>query len=215
MSDGWFDRSYRSDEQPPADLDARILAAARRATRRWVVPAIAAGVLTVVAAAVLGFLVTGHEQYVSPNNAPAIDGAASGEALQIDVVQPSEEPDWLSRPPDFAPPGLPGETDGVPSPDLRTEPAGAEQPAARSPELDCTRSVLIGPLGGPDRRDLVQICTTDATVHVEIAWDGDPPCPSRLKLEAPAGAPVSLESRELVVAASRFKCEKGRWIRTN
>ena len=32
MSDGWFDRSYRSVETPPEELDARILAAARRAS---------------------------------------------------------------------------------------------------------------------------------------------------------------------------------------
>ena len=215
MSEDWFDRSYRSDERPPADLDARILAAARRATRRWMLPAIAAGAFIIVAAAVLGFLVTGHELYVSPDDTPALNRPAGGEEFRIDVVQPRAAPGRAGRPEDLAPPGMLSEPGGIAPPGAGTQPAEGERPAATYPETDCRRSVLIGPLGGPNRRDLVQVCTMDTTVQIEIAWDGEPPCPSRLELDAPSGSPVGLERRELVIAESRYRCEQGRWVRSN
>ena len=70
MSDGWFDRSYRSNEAPPAELDARVLAAARRATRRWTLPALAAAALIAAAVLILGLLVTGHQLHVPAGEPP-------------------------------------------------------------------------------------------------------------------------------------------------
>ena len=73
MSDDWFDRAYRSDETPPEELNARVLAAARRVTRRWVVPTIAAAIATLAAALLIALALVSHELYVPPATKP-IDG---------------------------------------------------------------------------------------------------------------------------------------------
>lgn len=86
MSDDRFDRSFRSEESPPAEVDARVLAAARRATRRWVLPLIAAALLTITALAVLGFLVTRHEQYVP--SASGTDFTVPAEGTAVDQGLP-------------------------------------------------------------------------------------------------------------------------------
>lgn len=212
MSDGWFDRSYRSVETPPEDLDARILAAARRATRRWTVPAIAAGALTIAAVAVLGFLISGHELYVPPDKAARGDSATADDAFRIDVVQPSTGPERSSPPADLASPGMLREPGGIVPPDLQGDTEASGQHGAASSELDCRRSALIGPLGGPERRDLIQVCSSDDTLYIEVVWDGEPQCPSRLELPTPSDAQVSLAGRDLLVAETRYRCQEGRWI---
>ena len=214
MSDGWFERSYRSGETPPAELDARVLAAARRATRRWTLPAIAAGALTIVAAGVLGFLITGHEQYVPPDEAPRFDSTPGGDGFRIDVVQPSGEPEPLSPHTEFASPGMLREPGGIPPTDPKTETEESPEPHRTSPELDCDRSALIGPLGGPERRDLIQICSAAGSLYIDVVWDGEPACPSRLELHTHSGAPVSLDGRDLVVAQTRYRCQEGQWNAT-
>ena len=173
MSDGWFDRSYRSDETPPAELDARVLAAAHRATRRWTLPLVAAGALTTIAVAVLGFLITGHEQYVPPDEAPRFDSTPGGDGFRIDVVQPSRDQERLSPPTELASPGMLREPGGIPPADSRAEAEESQAPHRTSPELDCGRSALIGPLGGPGQRDLIQICSGDGTVYIDVVWDGE------------------------------------------
>ena len=211
MSDGWFDRSYRSGETPPAELDARVLAAARRATRRWTLPVIAAGAFTIVAAAVLGLLITGHALYVPPGEVSHPDATGNQPEFQVDVVRPPIESDATlpTAPYDRREPGA------TSLPNLRTEFEDDMEPAAKSPELDCKRTALIGPLGGAGRRDLVQVCAGDSVSYIEIVWDGDPSCPSRLELNTPAGAAVSLDKGDLVAGPFRVRCEGGQWTRTD
>ncbi|MDE0342333.1 MAG: hypothetical protein OXK82_04035 [Deltaproteobacteria bacterium] len=213
MSDGWFDRAYRSGETPPAELDARVLAAARRATRRWTLPAVAAGALTIVAAAVLGFLITSHELYVRTDEAPVVvDSPPEGDGFRIDVVQPSGNPERLRPLTEIASPEMLREPGGIPPADSRAEAEGSKEPLRTSAELDCRRSALVGPLGGPERGDLVQICSGDGVLYIDVVWDGEPACPSRLELEAPSGVPVRLDGPDLVVAKARYRCQNGQWV---
>ena len=93
MSEDWFEKTYRSDEISPADLDARILRQARRATRRWVVALVAGAAFTIAIALVLAIVLTNIELDVPPTErrpprdaepalvaAPTADEAAIGEA---------------------------------------------------------------------------------------------------------------------------------------
>ena len=212
MSDGWFDRTYRSRETPPAELDASVLAAARRATRRWTLPAVAAGALTIVAAAVLGFLITSHEFHVPTEEAPLVDSPADGDGFRIDVVQPSGEREPLRPPTELAFPQTLREPGGIRPADPQAETEGSRAVRPTSPELDCRRSALVGALGGPERRDLVQICSGDGTLYVDVFWDGEPACPSRLELNAPSGVSVRLDGSDLLVAQRRYRCQDGKWI---
>ena len=214
MTDGWFDRSYRSDETPPAELDARVLAAARRATRRWTVPAVSAGALTITAVAVLGFLITGHELYVPPHETPRFDSTTDGDGFGIDLVEPSGKPERLSPPEELAPPRAHPDPGGIPTSNLQAESEDGRQPHRTSPELDCARSVLIGPLSGPEHRDLIQICNGDGTLYIDVVWDGEPACPSRFELHAPSDTPVRLDGSDLVIAQTRYRCEENQWITT-
>lgn len=66
MSEDWFDKTYRSDETSPADLDARVLKQARRATRRWVVALMAGAAATIAIALVLAIVLTNIELDVPP-----------------------------------------------------------------------------------------------------------------------------------------------------
>lgn len=66
MSDDWFDKTYRSEGTPPADLDARILRRARRATRRWAGSLVAAGIFTVAVALILAIVLANIELDVPP-----------------------------------------------------------------------------------------------------------------------------------------------------
>ena len=212
MSDGWFDRAYRSGETPPSDLDARVLAAARRATRRWTLPALAAGALTIVGAAVLGFLITSHESYVRTDEAPVVDSPAEGDGFRVDMIQPSGNPERQRPPTEIASPEIFREPGAIPPAVSRAEAEDSKEPLQTSPELDCRRSVLVGPLGGPERRDLVQICSGDGVLYVDVVWDGEPACPSRLELEAPSGVPVRLDGRDLLVAKTGYRCQNGQWV---
>ena len=93
MSEDWFDKTYRSDETSPPDLDARILKQARRATRRWVVALVAGAAFTIAIALVLAIMLTNieldvppterrHSRDTEPATADALpaDEAAMGEA---------------------------------------------------------------------------------------------------------------------------------------
>ncbi|MDE0054674.1 MAG: hypothetical protein OXP28_09605 [Gammaproteobacteria bacterium] len=75
MSEDWFDKTYRSDETPPAELDARILKTARRATRRWAGSLIAGGVFTIIVALILAAVLTNIELDVPPAERPAASEA--------------------------------------------------------------------------------------------------------------------------------------------
>ncbi len=70
MSEDWFDRAYRSEGTPPEELNARVLASARRVTRRWLVPLIAAAIATLIAALLIALALVSHEFYVPPNPQP-------------------------------------------------------------------------------------------------------------------------------------------------
>ncbi len=81
MSEDWFDKTYRSDETSPADLDARILKQARRATRRWAVALVAGAVFTIAVALVLAIVLTNIELDVPPTGRqPARDTEPSATA---------------------------------------------------------------------------------------------------------------------------------------
>ena len=85
MNDDWFDRAYRSDETPPEELNARVLAAARRVTRRWVVPAIAAAVATLIAALLIALALVSHELYVPPDTEPAKEPDGQDQELRLEL----------------------------------------------------------------------------------------------------------------------------------
>ncbi len=84
MSEDWFDKTYRSDETPPAELDARVLKAARRATRRWAGSLVAAGVFTIIVALVLAAVLTNVELDVPPTERPSASEAGPDPAAEGD-----------------------------------------------------------------------------------------------------------------------------------
>ena len=127
MSEDWFDKSWRSEARPPAELDARVLAGARRATRRWAVPLAAAAALTVVVALVFAALLASVELDVPPDS---------------ERVRANTPPVVLD---------LPASTsDGTRA--RRNAPATAPSAPPR-PGPCAIPNVLVGPLGGAGRRD--------------------------------------------------------------
>ena len=81
MSEDWFDKTYRSDETSPADLDARVLKEARWASRRWAVALVAGAVFTIAIALVLAIVLTNIELDVPPTGRqPARDREPSATA---------------------------------------------------------------------------------------------------------------------------------------
>lgn len=84
MSEDWFDKTYRSDETPPAELDARVLKTARRATRRWAGSLIAGGVVTIIVALALAFVLTNIELDVPPTERPTESEAGPDPAAEGD-----------------------------------------------------------------------------------------------------------------------------------
>ena len=162
MSDDWFDKTYRSEGTPPADLDARILKRARRATRRWAGSLVAAGIVTVAVALILAIVVTNIELDVPPTE--------------------------------------------------RSTPRDVESPAPA--DADCVRSLeLVGPFGGPGRRDRAEICLTADLLRAEFSWDGEESCPSRLEVAASVDTPVLLEDGGLVIGSTSYGCADGKWER--
>ena len=162
MSEDWFDKSYRSDEKSPADVDARVLRRARRATHRWAVSLVAGGAFTIVAAFVLAAVLTNVELDVPPTERPAAR-------------------------------------------DAEPYPAG---------DIDCVRSLaLVGPLGGPGRRDRAEICIGADLLRAEISWDGEPSCPSRFAVKASADTSIRLDEGDIVIGSTRYRCVEGKWTR--
>ena len=86
MSEDWFDKTYRSDEKSPADLDARILRQARRVTRRWAIALVAGAAFTVAIALVLAIVLANVELDVPPTERPAARDAEPYPA-EIDCVR--------------------------------------------------------------------------------------------------------------------------------
>ena len=187
MSEDWFDKSYRSEERPPAELDARVLAAARRATRRWAVPLAAAAVLTVVVALVFAALLASVELEVPPASEPP---EADAPSVALDVP---ESPGDAVRP---------GVGTSIPAPPAPTPPGSCAAP-----------DILVGPLGGAGRRDRAALCRVGGVLRVDVAWDGDAACPSQVSVPDSANAPVVLDGNALRVGAARYRCEDGRWAR--
>lgn len=160
MSEDWFDKTYRSDDKSPADLDARVLKDARRATRRWAGAVVAGGAVTIVVALVLAAVLTNVELDVPPTERPAARDA---------------EP----------------------------------YPAA---EFDCVRSLsLVGPFGGPGRKDRAEICIGADLLRAKLSWDGEPSCPSRFVVEASPDTPIRLYGGDLVIGSARYRCVEGEW----
>ncbi|MCY3795272.1 MAG: hypothetical protein OXG51_12990 [Gammaproteobacteria bacterium] len=213
MSDGWFDRSYRSNETPPAELDARVLAAARRATRRWTLPALAAGALIAAAVLILGLLVTGHQLHVPVGDRASSDSSPDSDALEVNIARPPGRTDATNALPHHHLTEPLVEPSGNPGSSPATDGTAVQAPVARVPEFDCVRSALIGSLGGAGRRDLVQICAGDDKVRIEIVWDGEPSCPSTLEVDAPAQSATVLDSADLLIAGVRYRCADGQWSR--
>ena len=187
MSEDWFDRSYRSEERPPAELDARILAGARRATRRWAVPLAAAGILTVVVGLVF---------------------AAMLASVELDVPPESERAD-VDPPPLLL--DLPSSATDTGRPEVAGRAAPAPAPPATGP--CAVPSVLVGPFGGPGRRDRAALCHVGGLLRVDISWDGEPSCPSPLSVPFSGDTAVALDEAALVVGSTRYRCARGQWVR--
>ena len=186
MSDDWFDKSYRSEARPPAELDARVLARARRATRRWAVPLAASAGLTVVVALVFAAMLASVELEVPP------DG---------------------ERPPAETPPvvlDLPRSTaDGA----RLQRNAPAALPSPPRPGRCAVPRVLVGDLGGGGGRDRVSLCHVGGLLRVDVVWDGASACPGQLSLPVSADTPVALDRNALRVGAARYRCADGQWVR--
>ena len=188
MSEDWFDKSWRSAARPPAELDARVLAGARRATRRWGVPLAAAAALTVVVALVFAALLASVELDVPPGS---------------ERVRANTPPVVLD---------LPASTsDGTRA--RRNAPAAA-LPAPPRPGPCAIPNVLVGPLGGAERRDRVSLCHVGGLLRVDVVWDGESACPEQLSVPVSAETPVALDGDALRVGSARYRCESGQWVRT-
>ena len=186
MSEDWLDKSWRSDERPPADLDARVLAVARRATRRWGVPLAAAAGLTVVVALVFAAMLASVELEVAPE----------GERPRADAP-----PVVLDLP----------ATTGDGSRPRRNAPATLPSPPRPGP--CAVPNVLVGPLGGVGRQDRVSLCHVGGLLRVDVAWDGEAACASQLSVPVSADTPVALDGDALRVGAARYRCQDGQWVR--
>lgn len=187
MSDDWFDKSYRSDAHPPAELDARVLAGARRATRRWAVPLAAAAGLTVVVALMF---------------------AAMLASVELEVPPESERPS-PDRPPVAL--DLPGSTGDGP----RRRVGAASPPLSASPRTDLcpAPNVLVGPLGGAGRQDRATLCHVGGLLRVDVVWDGEAACPGELFVPVSVDTPVALDGNALRVGSTLYRCEDGDWAR--
>ena len=165
MPDGRFDRSRRSDASPPTEAAAKILAAARRTTWRWTLPLVAAAALTVTALAVLGFLVTGHEQYVPPATGTDFAAPMDGIAVDTEFSQSAAEstilgPEANRRRPVSAPPR-------VDLPDLREEALlNARKSAEAFPEITCDDSAAHRGPDSSDRQDVSEFCIDAIRLYI-------------------------------------------------
>ena len=180
MSDDWLDRSYRPDGSPPAEVDARVLWAARRATRRWVLPLIAAAVLTVTALAVLGFLVTRHEQYVPSANGTDFTVPAEGTAIDTEEFYlPDAGPTIQgSHPILYGPSAAPPEVD---LPDMRTEALlDARRSVESFPDTSCEEPGTHRLPDGQDRGDGGELCIDAFRLRI-----GSEPGSDRTDLQKP------------------------------
>ena len=176
MSDDWFDRSYRSGESPPPELDARILAAARRATRRWTWPVIAAGILVTAALAILGFLVTEHEQYVPPATGTDYTVPVEGTAVDTDIPPAGKDTTTFELDPDLQ--GHPAMPPKVVLPDPRTEILLDARTAAGSfPELPCEEPGPNSAANGGERRDQSKPCIDKIELYIEADPSRESSCP--------------------------------------
>lgn len=186
MSDHWFDKSYRSEAHPPAELDAKVLARARRATRRWAVPLAASAGLTVVVALVF---------------------AAMLASVELEVPPESERPP-ADRPPVVL--DLPGSTgDG---PRRGVIPSSPPLSAASRTDLCAAPDILVGPLGGAGRQDRATLCHVGGLLRVDVVWDGEAACPSQLSVPVAPDTPVALEGNALRVGPSLYRCQDGDWV---
>ena len=180
MSDDWFDRSFRSEESPPAEVDARVLAAARRATRRWVLPLIAAALLTITALAVLGFLVTRHEQYVPSASGTDFTVPAEGTAVDTEEFH-LPEADSTSQGFD---PNLYRSSAAPPKvdlPDMRTEALlDARRSVDSLPDISCEEPATHPLPDGRDPGDGVEPCVDAFRVRI-----GPEPGSDRTGLQKP------------------------------
>lgn len=156
----------RSGKSSPAEEDARVLAAARRTTRRWTLPLIAAAALTTAALAVLGFLVTGHEQYVPPvtGTDPAVP--VEGIAVDTDIFLPEADSVFRESGANLR------ESSALPPklelPNMRKQALlDARTSVESSPDISCEESATHELPGGSDRQDGIQLCFDDA-VHLHI-----------------------------------------------
>ena len=179
MSEDWFKRSYRSEERPPTELDARVLAGARRATRRWAVPLAASAVLMILAALLFAALLASVELDVPP-----ADEGAGRDPTPARLDPPAPTSDNTSPKTPVSPP--------------RSGPCSVP-------------NVLVGPLGGPGRRDRAALCHVGGLLRVDVVWDGEAPCPSQLSVPVAADAPVALDGSALRVGSARYRCEQGQW----
>ena len=180
MSDDWLDRSYRSDESPPAEVDAKVLSAARRATRRWVLPLIAAAVLTITALAVLGFLVTRHEQYVP--SASGADFTVPAERTAVDTEEfylPEAGPTNQGSDPNLY--GSSAAPPKVDLPDMRTEALlDARRFAESFPDISCEEPATHRLPDGHDRGDGGEPCIDALRLRI-----GSEPGSDRTDLQKP------------------------------
>ena len=160
MPDEFFDRSRRSHDSRPGKAEARILTSVQRVTRRWILPLIAAGALTVVALAVLGILVTRHPQYEPPATESAAGLTIPEGELEIEALFSPAKQEAISLEREsnlLAPPPKPPE---VSMPDLQIETLQQNlEPAKPFPELmKCEEPAPDSVLDGLDHADGGGLC---------------------------------------------------------
>ena len=169
MSDDWFDKTYRSNETPPAELDARVLSAARSAVRRRRFPGAA--------------VVAGAGRTVRRRPLLAVAGTAVAAATAAFVALPVLDRSGFELPPPQAEPELALERSFMHLATPETETLGAAS-EMESPEAAIAETASAGASGLPET--LVVLPPTAVPVEA-------PPPPVR---KTTAGAPAR---RELVV----------------
>ena len=233
MSEDWFDKSYRSDESPPAELDIKILKNARRATRRRGRLLMLGGVFTLTVAVVGSVLLTNVELNYRPAGGPLAPGAEpsapahlpytdSGEANDGDIWEAegtSKSPE-AGRFPESGTFDLPSAHEFTPlneptsstSPPLQMVPSQTESAMPLFLTENCARSsLLVGPFGGWGRQDHAELCLNEGVLRIDFVWDGEPSCPSRLQVEAPADTRIYLDDGDLAIGSVRYSCTNGQW----
>ena len=164
MSDDWFDKTYRSNETTPAELDARVLSAARSAVRRRRFPGAA--------------VVAGAGRTVRRRPLLAVAGTAVEAATAAFVALPVLDRSGFELPPPQAEPELVLERSFMRLATPETETLGAAS-GMESPEAAIAETASADASGPPETLDVLSPTAVPVEAppppRVTTAGDDDAP----------------------------------------